>query len=88
VIAVFQAITKRGTTGWTALISNVNFIMPTVSPTDRIFILAGAGVSAENGIPTFPGVGGLWRNYRIEEVASPEAMKSKSNVRREPPTRR
>jgi hypothetical protein len=38
-----------------------------------IFILTGAGVSAESGIPTFRGVGGLWRNYRIEEVASPEA---------------
>ena len=47
--------------------------MLTVSPTDRVFILAGAGVSAESGIPTFRGVGGLWRNYRIEEVASPEA---------------
>jgi NAD-dependent deacetylase len=44
-----------------------------VSPTDRIFILAGAGVSAESGIPTFRGLGGLWRNHRIEEVASPEA---------------
>jgi len=30
-------------------------------------------VSAESGVPTFRGVGGLWRNYRIEEVASPEA---------------
>src|SRR5271157_4849264 len=49
--------------------------MPTVSPTDRIFILAGAGVSAESGIPTFRGVGGLWRNYRIEEVASPYAWR-------------
>ena len=47
--------------------------MLTVFPTDRIFILAGAGVSAESGIPTFRGAGGLWRNYRIEEVASPEA---------------
>ncbi len=47
--------------------------MPTVSSTDRVFILAGAGVSAESGIPTFRGVGGLWRNYRIEEVASPVA---------------
>jgi NAD-dependent deacetylase len=44
-----------------------------VSSTDRIFILSGAGVSAESGIPTFRGVDGLWRNYRIEEVASPEA---------------
>src|SRR6202035_4595091 len=47
--------------------------MLTVSSNDRSFILAGAGLSAESGIPTFRGVGGLWRNYRIEEVASPEA---------------
>ena len=47
--------------------------MLTVSSTDRVFILAGAGVSAESDIPTFRGMGGLWRSYRIEEVASPEA---------------
>src|SRR3974390_89877 len=42
---------------------------------DRVFVLTGAGVSAESGIPTFRGVGGLWRNYRIEEVASPVAWR-------------
>jgi len=47
--------------------------MITVSSTDRVFILTGAGVSAESGIPTFRDVAGLWRNHRIEEVASPEA---------------
>jgi len=47
--------------------------MLAISPTDRVFVLSGAGVSAESGIPTFRGVGGLWRNYRIEEVASPHA---------------
>ena len=47
--------------------------MLAISPTDRLFVLTGAGVSAESGIPTFRGVGGLWRNHRIEEVASPEA---------------
>jgi NAD-dependent deacetylase len=44
-----------------------------ISPSDRVFVLTGAGVSAESGIPTFRGVNGLWRNYRIEEVASPHA---------------
>jgi|SRR5579872_601390 len=47
--------------------------MLALSPTDRLFVLTGAGVSAESGIPTFRGVSGLWRNYRIEEVASPHA---------------
>jgi len=44
-----------------------------ISNADRVFILTGAGVSAESGIPTFRGAGGLWRNHRIEEVASPYA---------------
>ena len=44
-----------------------------IMPSDRVFVLTGAGVSAESGIPTFRGVAGLWRNYRIEEVASPSA---------------
>src|SRR5438132_6690939 len=47
--------------------------MLAIAPTDRVFVLTGAGVSAESGIPTFRGVRGLWRNYRIEEVASPHA---------------
>ena len=50
--------------------------MPSLSPTDRLFVLTGAGVSAESGIPTFRGASGLWRNYRIEEVASPHAWRS------------
>lgn len=45
------------------------------SPRDRVFVLTGAGICAESGIPTFRGVGGLWRNYRIEEVASPHAWR-------------
>ena len=45
------------------------------SPNDFVFILTGAGISAESGIPTFRGVDGLWRNYRIEEVASPYAWR-------------
>ncbi len=36
--------------------------------------LTGAGISAESGIPTFRGPGGLWREYRPEELATPEAF--------------
>jgi NAD-dependent deacetylase len=42
---------------------------------DHVFILTGAGVSAESGIPTFRDAGGLWRNYRFEDVASPVAWR-------------
>lgn len=47
--------------------------MFSISPSEKVFVLTGAGISAESGIPTFRGVDGLWRNYRIEEVASPVA---------------
>lgn len=36
-------------------------------------MLTGAGMSAESGIATFRGAGGLWENHRIEDVATPEA---------------
>ena len=34
----------------------------------------GAGISAESGIPTFRGANGLWKNYKPEELATPEAF--------------
>jgi NAD-dependent deacetylase len=37
----------------------------------RVFVLTGAGISAESGIKTFRDAGGLWERYRFEEVASP-----------------
>jgi NAD-dependent deacetylase len=40
----------------------------------RIAALAGAGLSAESGVPTFRGAGGLWRQYRPEDLATPEAF--------------
>jgi NAD-dependent deacetylase len=39
-----------------------------------VVVLTGAGVSADSGIPTFRGERGLWRDYRPEELATPEAF--------------
>ncbi len=39
-----------------------------------VAVLTGAGVSAESGVPTFRGADGLWRRYRAEELATPEAF--------------
>jgi NAD-dependent deacetylase len=39
-----------------------------------VAVLTGAGISAESGIPTFRGAGGLWNNFRAEDLATPEAF--------------
>jgi len=39
-----------------------------------VAVLTGAGISAESGIPTFRGDGGLWNNFRAEDLATPEAF--------------
>lgn len=40
----------------------------------KIVILTGAGISAESGLATFRGDGGLWEGHRVEDVATPEAF--------------
>jgi NAD-dependent deacetylase len=40
----------------------------------NIVILTGAGISAESGIATFRGPGGLWEGHRVEAVCTPEAL--------------
>ena len=39
-----------------------------------VSVLTGAGISAESGVPTFRGDGGLWKNHRAEELATYEAF--------------
>lgn len=45
-----------------------------VAAAERLAVLTGAGMSAESGVPTFRGPEGLWRNFRAEELATPEAF--------------
>ena len=46
----------------------------------RVVVLSGAGISAESGIKTFRDSGGLWEEYAIEDVATPEAWKKNPNL--------
>lgn len=39
-----------------------------------VMVLTGSGISSESGLPTFRGVGGLWRTHRVEELASAEGF--------------
>ena len=39
----------------------------------RVVVLTGAGISADSGVATFRGGGGLWEGHRVEDVATPEA---------------
>lgn len=45
-----------------------------VAKAKHIVVLTGAGVSAESGVPTFRGAGGLWRTYSVTDLATPEAF--------------
>ena len=42
---------------------------------ESLVVLTGAGVSAESGVPTFRGAGGLWREYSATSLATPEAFR-------------
>ncbi|HEY1805923.1 MAG TPA: NAD-dependent deacylase [Terracidiphilus sp.] len=46
-----------------------------VTPSDRIFVLTGAGISAESGLPTFRAEDGLWAGFRVEDVCTPDAWR-------------
>ncbi|MCQ2294261.1 MAG: NAD-dependent deacylase [Bacteroidales bacterium] len=42
----------------------------------KVVILTGAGISAESGISTFRDSDGLWEQYRVEDVATPEGYRA------------
>lgn len=45
-----------------------------LDPATPIVVLTGAGISAESGLATFRGAGGLWEGHRVEDVATPQAF--------------
>lgn len=46
----------------------------------KIVVFTGAGVSADSGIATFRDADGLWANYRVEDVCTPEALRKNRNT--------
>jgi len=46
----------------------------------QVSVLTGAGISAESGIPTFRGADGLWNNYDVQKLATPQALRDNSEL--------
>lgn len=54
--------------------SDLNQLRSKLARAQAVVVLTGAGISADSGVPTFRGKDGLWRNYRAEDLATPEAF--------------
>src|SRR5262245_15890489 len=54
--------------------SALNLAADLLRKAKRVAVLSGAGVSAESGVATFRGAGGLWEGHAVTEVATPEAF--------------
>ena len=55
-------------------IKQLKEVQEKISTAKAVAVLTGAGVSADSGIPTFRREDGLWRNFRAEDLATPEAF--------------
>jgi NAD-dependent deacetylase len=54
--------------------SAIEQIRRRLAEAQRVTIVTGAGISADSGVPTFRGPDGLWKNFRPEDLATPEAF--------------
>lgn len=56
------------------VMEQIELVREKIRQARRMVVLTGAGISAESGVPTFRGAGGLWREYRATDLATPEAF--------------
>lgn len=54
--------------------STLGLIQSQLSAARSVTVLTGAGISADSGVPTFRGTDGLWKSFRAEDLATPEAF--------------
>ena len=52
----------------------INALKKQLREADSVAVLTGAGISAERGVPTFRGDGGIWKNHRAMDLATPQAF--------------
>lgn len=50
-------------------------ILLSIRKAKRVSVLTGAGISAESGVPTFRGAGGIWEKYDFRKLATPEGFR-------------
>lgn len=55
------------------MFENIDFTR--IKKSKTVAVITGAGISQESGIPTFRGSDGYWKNFRAEELATPEAFR-------------
>src|ERR1019366_555463 len=60
--------------GWKRELYTIDEFAARLTPAARITVLTGAGVSAASGVPTFRGAAGLWKSFRPEDLATPQAF--------------
>src|SRR5262245_436898 len=54
--------------------SSLGMLKEKAAAARALTVLTGAGISADSGVPTFRGTDGLWRNFRAEDLATPDAF--------------
>src|SRR5512143_1090244 len=54
--------------------SDLSILKQRLTDARSVTVLTGAGISADSGVPTFRGTDGLWRSFRPEDLATPEAF--------------
>ena len=64
--------------------ADIDRIVQLLSPESRIFVVTGAGMSAESGLPTYRGVGGMYNSGETEQGMSIEELLSGGTYRKQP----
>lgn len=62
------------------MLAKIEMVKALLDPGRRVVVLTGAGVSAESGVPTFRGGDGLWKTYRAEDLARPDAFAARPGL--------